>query len=443
MKRPENMRTFRQSEDGALTVFGLYIFATMILLAAIAIDMTQLITARTQLQVTADQAAHAALYSRDTNSAETAKLAALNIVETAMPKDKFGQIITLEDITFGTFDYVSGGFLEDPTSRKSVLINSGRLSETGNPVTTLLLDLIGYSSYDMTAQSIFTTYRPACFREGFVANDEVDIQSNNAFTNGFCIHSNSYVSLNSNNIFDEGTVVSMPNLADLDLPNSGWETNEGLQSALREGSYRLRIINKLEDIIDGLLNADPDVLPDYVDETLSPIYMTPPSGKGLSMSDLTAGRVHYLDCHNNGVLKLYDDSKTVMAISNVVILTPCEIQFGQEVVIEDAIIATTNTYVKAITSSSNLQIGRDDNCAAGGGAQILSMGGMEFSSGLSIFGSQLLAKKDIAFTANADGIQGASIISEGSISGTSNMNMGFCGTGMESNFEAEYFRLAH
>lgn len=27
------------------------------------------------------------------------------------------------------------------------------------------------------------------------------------------------------------------------------------------------------------------------------------------------------------------------------------------------------------------------------------------------------------------------------IEGTSNMEMAFCGTGMENNFEAEYFRL--
>ena len=45
--------------------------------------------------------------------------------------------------------------------------------------------------------------------------------------------------------------------------------------------------------------------------------------------------------------------------------------------------------------------------------------------------------------ANANGIDGASIISRGMIDGTSNMNMGFCGSGMEDSFSANYYRLAN
>ena len=58
------------------------------------------------------------------------------------------------------------------------------------------------------------------------------------------------------------------------------------------------------------------------------------------------------------------------------------------------------------------------------------------------FGGQILALGDILFTANADGIEGASFVAGGNVEGTSNMTMGFCGNGMEDNFEAEYFRLA-
>ena len=76
-----------------------------------------------------------------------------------------------------------------------------------------------------------------------------------------------------------------------------------------------------------------------------------------------------------------------------------------------------------MASAAKLKVGRDDSCAADG--------------------SQLLALGDIEFTANADGIEGASFIAGGTISGTSNMIMGFCNhAGMERNFEAEYFRLA-
>jgi hypothetical protein len=58
-----------------------------------------------------------------------------------------------------------------------------------------------------------------------------------------------------------------------------------------------------------------------------------------------------------------------------------------------------------------------------------------------MFGGQILAKQNITFTANANGIQGAAMVAGGTISGTSNMSMGFCGSGMEHNFHAAYFKL--
>jgi hypothetical protein len=42
-------------------------------------------------------------------------------------------------------------------------------------------------------------------------------------------------------------------------------------------------------------------------------------------------------------------------------------------------------------------------------------------------GEITIAKGDVSFAANANGIEGASIIAGGQISGTSNMTMGFCG----------------
>jgi hypothetical protein len=39
-------------------------------------------------------------------------------------------------------------------------------------------------------------------------------------------------------------------------------------------------------------------------------------------------------------------------------------------------------------------------------------------------------------------MQGASIVSRGTINGTSNSKMGFCLSGMEQNFETDYYRMA-
>jgi len=109
----------------------------------------------------------------------------------------------------------------------------------------------------------------------------------------------------------------------------------------------------------------------------------------------------------------------------------------------DAVVATTNTSAQSVTSAASLQVGRNDNCAVGGGAQIITLGSMSFPSDLKIYGGQLLAAGNISFSANANGIQGAALVAGGSISGTSNMEMGFCGTGMENSFHAEYFKLVY
>jgi hypothetical protein len=71
---------------------------------------------------------------------------------------------------------------------------------------------------------------PDCLREGFVAENMVDIQSNNAYRNGFCIHSNDVVSLNSNNYFEAKAPWCRCRIQSrLDMPASGYSTsNEGL-----------------------------------------------------------------------------------------------------------------------------------------------------------------------------------------------------------------------
>ena len=90
---------------------------------------------------------------------------------------------------------------------------------------------------------------------------------------------------------------------------------------------------------------------------------------------------------------------------------------------------------------SGLQVGKDDGCADSGGAQLVTLGGMEFAANLTMYGGQLLAVGDVAFAARANDIEGAAIVSGSQISGTSNRDMAFCATGMDGNLTAKYFRM--
>ena len=298
-----------------------------------------------------------------------------------------------------------------------------------------MMTLVGLDEWNLTTTAVFATYHPTCLREGFVAEGVVDIQSNNSYSNGFCIHSNSYVSLNSNNYFEPGTIVSMTNLDDIELPNSGYKTNIGLADALREGSWNIRIIKRIDALISGLLSFDPLYLPSYITSNNTKTFPT----RNVTQEDLVEGRLHTYTCSGGAALTI----KSNVIVKNAVIVTSCEIKFEQGVKIINSVVASTNISSKSMSASSGLQVGLNDNCANGGGSQLVTTGSMSFPSDLQIYGSQLLAKRNISFAANANGIQGAAIVAGGEISGTSNMSMGFCGNGMENNFHAEYFKLEY
>ena len=432
---------FRKSEDGALTALGLYLFVAMAMIGAIAVDVSNLFAARSQLQVAADTAGHAALYFRDRHDAAASKVKAVEMARAGMPHARYGNILVEEDITFGSWDYDTQVFTPDANSRESVMVATSRISDKSNSIGSLLFQFIGKSDWDVITPAVFTTFRPTCFREGLVGDGVVDIQSNNGFTNGFCVHSNEYVSVNSNNIFESGTIVSMPNSSDIDLPRSGFETNDGLQAALRSGVYRLRILNKLNDIEDDLLSGDLTAknMPDFItDATVVPFRG---NNTRLDETDFTPGRVHTLNCGQGGRLTL-TPSGSGTPFSTFALVTNCEIKFAQGTVLEDVVIFTNHTGSRSMNSPSSFQIGRDDNCADGGGARLLTRGSVVFAAGLKVFGSQVLALHDIEFEAIANGIMGLAMVAGGTIDATSNSNMGFCGSGMGDNYEAEYFRLA-
>ena len=106
---------FSENQDGGMTVLGLYVSVAMFILGGLAVDVSSLIAARTQLQVAADLAAHAALYSREKNSAADARADALALVQASFPNAAFGDLLTTGNIQFGTYNSASQTFTVDNT----------------------------------------------------------------------------------------------------------------------------------------------------------------------------------------------------------------------------------------------------------------------------------------------------------------------------------------
>ncbi len=425
---------FRGEDRGSMTVLSLYFLAGVLTVSAFAVDFAYLLAARNQLQVAADAAGHAALYYRERNGADASKLKAIEVASYSMPQSSYGTVLRADDIQFGHWSYANRTFTVDESSLEAVRVRPGRSEARGNPVTAYLFRIMDRKLWDLTAQAVFVTFDPHCLREGFVAEGVVDIQSNNGYEKGFCVHSNDHVSVNSNNTFEAGTVVSMPDSTEIDLPRSGFATNEGLKAALRNGYYRLRVLNQLEQMHEDLYWASGRFLPSYIESAVPVTY----TGKKIDGSALVEGRVHRVNCSGNSLTV-----EPGTRVSKVVIVTDCAVKFGNGVVMEDSVIFSRSEDIKSITAAEGLQIGKDDNCAEGGGAQIITYGGMDVPAAMEFYGGKVIARKDVQFAANAGGIEGASIISGGVISGTSNMQMGFCGTGMEDPFSVPYFRLAY
>jgi Flp pilus assembly protein TadG len=427
------LRRFLKDEQGSATILALFFVLISVVLGGLAIDFNKAMARRTHLQVTTDSVAHAALYMRERNSKEDAINKALEIAAVNLPSNQNGNALLPTDIEFGVWDPDKSTFTLDPGAKSAVRVSAHRVLERDNAVRNILLRMVGFDSFDLSRAAVYATYQPTCFKEGFVAEKSVDVRSNNSFQNGFCIHSNDHVKVSSNNYFGDDTIVSMPNTDHLQLPRSGFETNTGLEDALRDNGYQLRMINRLDKLIADLSSNSYETRPDYI-STSSVIKL---DGKKIDGSEFEPGKAYFVTCTGGAAMTIKDGG----VMRDTTVVTDCAIKFGQGSTLENAVIATTNTSAKSINAPSTLQIGRNDNCAPGGGAQILTMGGVDLAADMRMYGGQIIAKGDVSFAANANGIEGASIIAGGQISGTSNMTMGFCGQGMEDNFRAEYFRL--
>lgn len=455
---------FRRLEDGSVTVLQMGFLITLMIFGCIAIDMASLISARTQLQIAADAAAHAALTERwKTGDANAAKNEAVSIAEANMNPEVFGEVLAASGVFFGTYDQATQSFTVDDDSWSAVLVETSRLRGKSNSVSSFLLQFVGFFDWNLRTQSIFTAFATPCTRGGFYARGRIEIQSNNEFWNGFCLHSDSHVELNQNNFFEHenGVRVSMPASSNLVIPSSGFESNDGLAQALRRGGpYMLDVDGFIEDIVAGVQDSssshfrhftrndnivDIDLALASGAEREASVVPTAAGGKGgrkydgrgsgkasLDPTLLSIGRIHHVRCRN-GTLEV-----AAGTYEEMVVITNCNFAFSNVVVIVDSTFITTSTDPDdSIKAPQGLQIGADDDCAEGGGAQLILMGGMKSAAKLKLYGGQIIIAGDLIFAAQGNGFGGASVIAGGEIDGTSNAIMGLCLTGMEDFFEPQ------
>jgi hypothetical protein len=452
------MRRFSRDESGVISVQNLFLTIATCCVGASAADVTHFYAARSQLQVSADIAGHAALFTRNRGhmTATQAKAAAVAAVDVGMPESAYGEVIDEADITFGTWNIETEAFTVDASSKSAVRVFTGREDERANAVGTFFFRIVGLDNVDVQTASVFITYQPTCLTEGFSANDVVDVQSNGGYYKGFCMHGNGHVELNQNNYFEDGTVVSMPDLTELVIPDDGLAQNDGLEDALREDFYHIHILDRVaatatadDPLYTALQAPGDDDRPAYLTSGTVVDLGTGTNVTYNSMSAFTSGSVHTRTCTGASNVLTLDGPSTGVTLANMVLLTNCQVKISGKVNLENVVIFTTNTNDSSIqvstaggASNSGLWLGKADACATGGGAQIITRGGFKNSAALYMNGGQIIAVKDVNLAANVTGV-GASIISGDDIDGSSHISMTGCNTGMENNFTVPYFRAAY
>ena len=275
-----------------------------------------------------------------------------------------------------------------------------------------------------------TVFRFACFDEGMVSGGTIDIRSNNYFGPGFCLYADEGIWMTNGNEFAYGSLVATPDYTLLETPPAGWNSNTGLLEAFQ--------VVKLDiDVERSLLAALNDLVDDPMGSGLA--YITDPTpvaiqDKKFDANKLRPNRLNTRLCKAN-------ESITIprgFTIENLAFVTNCEIRFGQDILVQNAVVASTSTAAQAFHAPHPLRVGREDMCADGGGAQLLTLGGARFAAGLNLNGGQVVAVGELNMAAQATGM-GALLLSGDTISGTSNIAMQFCGGGMDDNLVTEWW----
>jgi hypothetical protein len=424
-------------EDGGITVASLFLFIGMLMAAGLAIDSNNMLQSRTQLQGAADAAGHAALYWRWRNTEPDAQQKAVDVARLNMPVSVYSDVVTNADVEFGDWDPATRSFTAVSGNNTAVRVTARRSVAGANAIPTMLMKVLGMQRLETSATSIWDHENGWCNgKAGFFAQGVVDIQSNNAYRDGFCVHSETHVELQQNNTFATDTVVSMPDVNDLVTPSGGLNpsTNPGLVQALDSANHNL----------DTFFNGLPDLISQYADPssavngaiTDTAVHSARISGN-VGPSDYRQNAVNILDCQ--GATLTIDDN---VVIQNTVIITDCEVQFNPGAAIEDATLITTDTSSGSVTAPSGVRVGANNFCTTGnGGANLLTMGDMRVASGFEGYGANIIAAGDVGFTANANGMGGLNVMAGGRIDATSNGGMRPCGQNPPQPFQIPVFKM--
>jgi Flp pilus assembly protein TadG len=431
-----------RDERGAGTVMGLFWFMLLVGICGMAVDSTNGFRNETMLQATADSAALAAVI--DLPDDTEAKATAVAYAAMNMDPESNGAVLDTSHVHVGVWDADARSFTETNVAPDAVYVELRQTEQNSNPVPANFLRIIGLESWDVRTQAIAQKFKPECLNDGLIAEQTVDMSSNNSFVNHICIHGQQGVDIQSGNYFEDGVTVSMYDMDTLKLPASGMTSNIGLPQALREQGLRPRMVNHVDEIMLGMIDTTSPYIPSY-------IHLADDHGNALpviavdekfDLNTVQPHRIYHVQCKPNKNARIPNNA----VIQHVVIIAECELHIGSGAVIMNSVLGSRSggngrTDKADIVVSANVQLGVPDNCAPGGGVLMMSNATIHTAASTGIDGVQMVAAGDIELGARDMGINGISAQSGQDITLTSNNMFGLCSGGVDPLLTAWYYRL--
>lgn len=194
----QRLAVFARDEGGAGTAMALSTLALMLMVVALAVDVSNLYRTRALLQLTADSAAHAGMVAlARTGEPAAAEAAARAMVEQNLPEAQHGRLVATGDIRVVFHDTETNralalqGGLPGERRANAVVVRLQRSGATGNTLPTLMLRALGQADWTLAATSVATIEptRRCDGRQEMVAQGGIALGQGVALDQGLCLHS--------------------------------------------------------------------------------------------------------------------------------------------------------------------------------------------------------------------------------------------------------------
>lgn len=270
---------FRRSEDGAVTIFGLYTFLISMMVLGLALDRANGWRVRTQLQNASDAAALAA--AANLNDIDFARQVAMETARRNLPDSAS---LRAEDLIFGhldpdTLEFTSGPAEDD--SYNAVAAVAGRNSARGNELDTFLMSVIGFDTLDINVgavavqgQATGQTEGATCHDAFFYSTQTVDTGGGNDYDGAVCVHGVNGVHTGGGDQWNENVRFTAEDPDDITL-NSYSPSDLTEDDLIGQRTASPMLLNELDNMRDSLFD---DL---WVDQSEDPtLWYHPPAPWG-------------------------------------------------------------------------------------------------------------------------------------------------------------------